>query len=290
MTEAAAVPHPEPSRPLSLTMIRGALRVLSATAPKVASRVAADLFLTPRRFAAPPREQEILAHGEPFTVPLGAASEVRAWRFGKGPTVILAHGWEGRGSQLTPFVNPLVERGYSVVTFDAPGHGASPGSRSSLPHFAWAVRGVADAIGAPHAIIAHSLGCAAATLALRDGLSVQRLVYIAPPLNPQDYTERFGDILGLDAATIQGMQMRIEERFARKWSDYSLEETARQLTTPLLVVHDRDDRDTYWHEGAALAKAWTGARLLTTQGLGHRRILRDAAVIEEVTRFVDLLA
>jgi pimeloyl-ACP methyl ester carboxylesterase len=271
-------------------MIRGALRVLSATAPKVASRVAADLFLTPRRFAAPPREQEILAHGEPFTVPLGAASEVRAWRFGKGPTVILAHGWEGRGSQLTPFVNPLVERGYSVVTFDAPGHGASPGSRSSLPHFAWAVRGVADAIGAPHAIIAHSLGCAAATLALRDGLSVQRLVYIAPPLNPQDYTERFGDILGLDAATIQGMQMRIEERFARKWSDYSLEETARQLTTPLLVVHDRDDRDTYWHEGAALAKAWTGARLLTTQGLGHRRILRDAAVIEEVTRFVDLLA
>jgi pimeloyl-ACP methyl ester carboxylesterase len=292
MTEAAAVPPTELSRPLTLTVMRGALRLLSATAPSVASRVAADLFMTPRRFNAPPREQAILAQGTPFTVSLGASTEVQAWRFGQGPAVLLTHGWEGRGSQLTPFVAPLVARGYSVVTFDAPGHGASPGSRSSLPHFAWALRGVADAIAkdsVPHAIIAHSLGCAAATLALRDGLSVHRLVYLAPPLNPVEYTARFGDILGLDDTTIRGMQQRIEERFARKWSDYSLAETARTMSTPLLVVHDREDRDTFWSEGAALAEAWPGARLLTTEGLGHRRILRDESVIDEIARFVDLL-
>ena len=290
MTEATAVPPADLSRPLALTVIRGAFRLLSAAAPGVASRVAADLFLKPRRFPAPPREQAVLAQGTPFVVRLGTSRVVHAWRFGEGPAVLLAHGWEGRGSQLAPFVAPLLQRGYSVVLFDAPGHGASPGSRSALPHFAWAVRGVADAIGAPHAIIAHSLGCAAATLALRDGLEVERLVYIAPPLNPVDYTARFGDILGLDAATIEGLQKRIEERFARKWSDYSLEETARLMTTPLLVVHDREDRDTFWSEGAALAQAWPGARLMTTEGLGHRRILRDKAVIDDVTQFIDLLA
>lgn len=290
MTEATAVPPTELSRPIALTVMRGAMRVLSATAPSVASRVAMDLFMTPRRFAAPKREQEILAQGTPFTVPLGASTEVRAWKFGgKGPAVLLAHGWEGRGSQLTPFVAPLLDRGYSVVTFDAPGHGASPGSRSSLPHFAWAIRAVADTLPTVHAIIAHSLGCAAATLALREGLSVNRVVYLAPPLNPVDYTARFGDILGLDDATIRGLQKRIEERFARKWSDYSLAESALTMTTPLLVVHDREDRDTYWSEGAALAEAWPGAQLITTEGLGHRRILRDENVIEEITKFVDLL-
>ncbi len=286
MTEAAAVPPTELSRPLALTVMRGALRLLSATAPGVASRVAADLFMTPRRFAAPKREQEVLAQGTPVTVRLGASTEVRAWRFGEGPAVLLAHGWEGRGSQLTPFVAPLVERGYSVVTFDAPGHGASPGSRSSLPHFAWAIRAVADVVTAPHAIIAHSLGCAAATLAMRDGLAVNRVVYLAPPLNPVEYTARFGDILGLDDTVIRGLQKRIEERFARKWSDYSLAESARLMTVPLLVVHDRDDRDTFWSEGAALAEAWPNARLLTTEGLGHRRILRDEHVIAESTRIV----
>lgn len=296
MTDVTAIPPAELSRPIALTVMRGALRLLSATAPGIASRVAADLFMTPRRFPAPAREKAILADGTPFTVKLGTSTEVHAWRFGEGPAVLLAHGWEGRGSQLTPFVAPLVERGYSVVAFDAPGHGASPGSRSSLPHFAWALRGVADAISnannaaVPHAVIAHSLGCAAATLALRDSLAVHRLVYLSPPLDPVDYTARFGDILGLDAATIQGLQNRIEERFARKWSDYSLAESARAMTVPLLVVHDRDDRDTFWSEGAALAKAWPGARLLTTEGLGHRRILRDASVIDEVTQFIDLLS
>lgn len=289
MTDTATVPPTELSRPIALTVMRGALRLLSATAPGVASRVAADLFMTPRRFNAPKREQEVLAQGSPFTVRLGASTEIRAWRFGEGPTVLLAHGWEGRGSQLTPFVAPLVDRGYSVVAFDAPGHGASPGSRSSLPHFAWAIRAVADTLPTTHAIIAHSLGCAAATLAMRDGLSVNRVVYLAPPLNPVDYTARFGDILGLDDATIRGLQKRIEERFARKWSDYSLAESARLMTVPLLVVHDREDRDTFWSEGAALAEAWPDARLLTTEGLGHRRILRDEKVIEEITGFVDLL-
>lgn len=290
MTEATAVPPTELSRPIALTVMRGALRVLSATAPSVASRVAADLFMTPRRFTAPKREQEVLAKGTPFTVRLGASTEVRAWRFGgDGPAVILAHGWEGRGGQLTPFVAPLLERGYSVVTFDAPGHGVSPGSRSSLPHFTWAIRAVADAVTSPHAIIAHSLGCGAATLAMREGLSVNRVVYIAPPLNPVDYTARFGDILGLDDTTIRGLQKRIEERFARKWSDYSLAESARMMTAPLLIVHDREDRDTFYSEGAALAEAWPGARLMTTEGLGHRRILRDEQVIAEITRFVDLL-
>lgn len=293
MSEVTAVLPTELSRPIALSVMRGAFRLLSAAAPGVASRVAADLFMKPRRFPAPPREKAILANGSPFTVKLGASTEVRAWRFGQGPAVLLAHGWEGRGSQLTPFVAPLVERGYSVVTFDAPGHGASAGSRSSLPHFAWALRGVADAVSensGVHAVVAHSFGCAAATLALRDGLPVQRLVYLSPPLNPVEYTARFGDILGLDTATIAGMQKRIEERFARKWSDYSLEESARAMTAPLLVVHDRDDRETLWSEGQALANAWPGARLLTTEGLGHRRILRDASVIGEVTQFIDLLS
>jgi pimeloyl-ACP methyl ester carboxylesterase len=286
MSRARPAAPPDSGRPAALTFLRGALRILSATSPGIASRVAADLFLTPRRHPTPPRERELLAHGEPFTVRLGSATEIRAWRFGAGPAVILVHGWEGRGSQLTPFVAPLVERGFSAIAFDAPGHGASPGSRSSLPHFAWAVRAVADVTGDPHAIVAHSLGCAATTLALRDGLSVQRLAYLAPPLDPVDYTARFGDILGLDESVIRKMQTRIEERFARKWSDYSLADTARRMTAPLLVVHDRDDRDTYWSEGAALAEAWPGAELVTTEGLGHRRILRDAEIVERVASFV----
>jgi pimeloyl-ACP methyl ester carboxylesterase len=273
-------------QPATLTLMRGAFGLLSRTAPDVASLVAADLFMKPRKFNAPDRERAILAEAVPFEVMLGTNIRLQAWRWGRGPAVLLVHGWEGRGSQLAPFVRPLVDSGHSVITFDAPGHGASSGKRSSLPHFAYAVRGVAAATAPPHAIIAHSLGCAATTLALRDGLTAQRLVFISPPLNPSDYVNRFGEILGVSEPVLDRMKLRIEERFLRKWSDYSLEQTAREMTAPLLVVHDRDDAETFHSEGEALAKAWPEARMISTQGLGHRRILRDESVIEAATRFV----
>jgi pimeloyl-ACP methyl ester carboxylesterase len=289
MTERT-LPSGSPSRknatPITLSLMRGAFGMLSRTAPEVASRLAVNLFMKPRRFARPAREKELLAEAEPFEVQVGAESSVQAWRWGSGPAVLLVHGWEGRGSQLAPLVRPLLGRGFSVVTFDAPAHGDSDGSRSSLPHFAWAVRRVADTVSSPYAIIAHSLGCAATTLALREGLSTQRLVFFSPPLNPSDYVDRFGDILNFSTEVLDRMKLRIEERFLRKWSDYALDETARQMTTPLLVIHDREDEETYWSEGSALAAAWPGARMLTTEGLGHRRILREAGVVEAATRFV----
>lgn len=271
--------------PLSLSLLRGALGVLSHTSPDIASRVAADLFMKPRRYAQPPRERESLADATPFEVKLGATLAVQAWRWGSGPAVLLVHGWEGRGAQLAPFVGPLVAAGHSVVTFDAPAHGVSAGKRASLPHFAWSVRCMAEAVDA-QAIVAHSFGCAATTLALREGLTARRLVFVAPPLNPADFVARFGDILGLDDSVLDRMKLRIEQRFFRKWSDYSLAAIAPAMTSPLLVVHDRDDDDTYWSNGAALAEAWPGAKMITTSGLGHRRILREPSVIEAVTMFV----
>jgi pimeloyl-ACP methyl ester carboxylesterase len=183
-------------------------------------------------------------------------------------------------------VEPLVAAGHQVIAFDAPGHHETSRRSSSLPHFAWALRAVADATGETHAVIAHSLGCAAATLAVRDGMPVRRLAFIAPPLDPADYTNQFGAMFGMSEEVIDGLRRRIEERFVRQWSAYSLADAAPQMAVPLLIVHDRDDDETLWSGGAQLASLWPDARMVSTSGLGHRRVLRDPAVIEEVAGFV----
>jgi len=59
------------------------------------------------------------------------------------------------------------------------------------------------------------------------------------------------------------------------------------MRAPLLVMHDRDDREVGWNNGAAIAKAWPGAELVTTTGLGHHRIVSDAAVIRQVVTFLN---
>jgi len=60
---------------------------------------------------------------------------------------------------------------------------------------------------------------------------------------------------------------------------------ARRLTTPLLVVHDTKDAEVPITNGHVYARA-PYARLLVTDGLGHRRILRDLHVVDASVRFI----
>ena len=59
-------------------------------------------------------------------------------------------------------------------------------------------------------------------------------------------------------------------------------QAARVDSVPTLVVHDRGDRQTPWADSARLVESLPDARLVTTEGLGHRRILQDVAVVRQV--------
>jgi pimeloyl-ACP methyl ester carboxylesterase len=206
--------------------------------------------------------------------------------------VYLVHGWGGSAAQLGAFVEPLVAAGLRVVAFDAPSHGASPpgpsGRRSStIVEFAAALRAVAAVHGPAHAVVAHSLGSAATAVALRDGLAADRAVLLAPFVDVLPYTHGFARRFGFGERVRARMVRRLERRFGVPMSDFEVTGMARQMTPPpVLVVHDRDDRETAWSGGRDLSRAWPGARLLTTSGLGHRRILSDPTVVAEVVRFV----
>jgi len=264
---------------------RAGFALLGRSAPGLAAWLADRLFFTPPPRRRSRRIEAFLATGRRREVNVGGAA-LATWRWGAGPVVLLAHGWGGVGGQLSSFVEPLVARGFSVVAFDAPGHGRSGGRRSSLVEFARALRGVADAAGAVHAVIAHSLGGAATALALRDGLSARRAVFVAAPADPEAWTREFARRLGVPAPVMDRMRSRVESRLGIRWSELRVLTLARSIETPLFLVHDRGDAEVPWEDGAALAAAWPGARLLTTTGLGHRRILREPSVVAAAVGFV----
>jgi len=116
-----------------LPIVRASNRALSSLAPRLASHLAERMFLTPPRPRRPAGERTLIASAHARTVPIGAGSHVQTWTWGKGPRVLLVHGWGGRGSQLGAFVEPLVSCGFSVVAFDAPGHGESGTGLVTIP-------------------------------------------------------------------------------------------------------------------------------------------------------------
>lgn len=256
--------------------------------PRRTLQRAADLFATPlatvraRACAADPAGA---AHGEVEA----ADGRIATYLWGdpaSEPVAVLAHGWSSYGLFLLPWVAPLRAAGYAVVAFDQAGHGRSDGSRSSLPAFAEVLGRVAARYGRPGVVIGHSLGGAATMLALAGGLSADRAVLIAPPADPFAAGERFARRIGLAGHLAARLFDDFQARTRTRVDSLQAHRVAPALTRPALIVHDLDDREVPWDEGERYARYWSGARLLTTTGLGHHRIVNAPAVIGDALRFL----
>jgi pimeloyl-ACP methyl ester carboxylesterase len=264
--------------------------VLERLAPGIGARWAEILWFTVPRVPSQ-REQPAAAPGRPFRVKLDGRT-VAGERWGDGPVVYLVHGWGGWRGQLGALVDPLVATGHRVVAFDAPSHGDSdPGpegpGRSSIVEFADTLAAVAAVNGPASGVVAHSLGATAAAYALRNGLPVGRMVFVAPMADPLPYTRAFAARLGIGERVRGRLVVRVERRVALSMSAFDVPAMAGKVATPpLLLVHDRLDTETSWADSAAIAQAWPAARLVTTTGLGHRRLLRDPGVVGEVVGFL----
>jgi pimeloyl-ACP methyl ester carboxylesterase len=268
-----------------ISMFRAYVRVLSAVAPHRAEAVVADAFLSPIRRTRP-RAPEVLGRTAHAFRVVSEPADLQAWDWGDGPTVLLVHGWNGSASQMSPFVAPLVDAGFYVVAFDHPAHGLSSGKRVSIVDMAAAIRAVGKKVGPIAGVIAHSLGAPATALAMNEGLSVKRAVFIAPPIEPSRYFLRLAAQLGLSKTRTAGATRALANRVGRTFESLDLRSLAAQMTAKLLVMHDRDDAEVPWAEGAAIAAGWSGARLTTLHGLGHVKPLRNRAVIAEAVSFL----
>ena len=263
-----------------------ALFSMLAFSPRASAAVAQRLFLRPRRFERPGWETEALESATPFTFPVEDGTELRAWSWGEGETVALVHGWEGRGSQLAAMAEPLVERGYRVVTFDAPGHGDSPGEETSAVRFAEALVGLDRWMGGLHGVVAHSFGALATGFALPRGLDPARLVFLSPGISPRAATSHMARLLGFGPGVLKELRSRIEEVGGIALDEIEEARIFSELDRPLLIVHDRGDPEVPLDDVEALAVE-TDARVLWTEGLGHRGVLRDPEVAARVAAFVD---
>src|SRR5205814_2045708 len=114
----------------------------------------------------------------------------------------------------------------------------------------------------------------------------EKVVLVTPPADLVGYSRRFARWHWMPEAIRHAMQSAIEERYGVLWDNLEVARLAPRLREPVLVIHDRDDRHVPWTQGAHIARLWPGARLMSTDGLGHGRILHDEAVTRAAADFV----
>ena len=261
---------------------------LSALAPGLAAMVAEQLFVTVFRHKRPPREEAWADGAVRISVP-SPHGDLAAWSWGDGPaTVLLVHGWAGRGLQLGAFVEPLVDAGYRVVAYDGPAHGESPGRRTNIFRLTEGLVAVADAIGPVSGVIAHSLGTTAVLLAAsHHRFDPGRFVAISPMGETRTMTDWYGQMTGFGSAVVERMRSRLEESVGFRWKDIEPTRLAMSFEAETLVIHDQDDPELPASEGMRLAGVMPAAEFFLTDSLGHRRILRDPSVVAAATDFIN---
>ena len=82
---------------------------------------AAQAFITPPR--QPTQTWAEAQLGDLFWIE-GPSGRIATRRRGKGPQVLLVHGWGGTGGDLASFVHPLVDAGFRTLTVDLPANGS----------------------------------------------------------------------------------------------------------------------------------------------------------------------
>ena len=272
--------------PVAIQLLRLGIGGLGAVSPQLAGRWVYHLWFSTHRFAEPKRETRWRELAHQFNLP-HKYGPLAMYSWGEGPPVLLVHGWNGRGTQMGGLAVSLAEAGYRAIAFDAPGHGRSPGNSSTIFRIIDAVNVIADEFGPLKGIVAHSFGAMVIARALHTQLSAERVVCINPAAQMDFLVDSFCSTLAIKNRTRKAFLRRLEKHYG---SDIGIQVSAEGnvagLSIPALIIHDVDDTEVPWQQGELLANAWPRSCFMQTQGLGHRRSLRNSVTIEKAVNFI----
>ncbi|MBO6527469.1 alpha/beta hydrolase [Erythrobacter sp.] len=267
-------------------MLQLAFKSFDRAFPAVTERILARAFSRPRHHSAKrsngadPLEAIVSAKRHPSGCALFAA--------GNGPTILLVHGWESSHRDLDTVARALLDGGYRVVALDLPAHGVTPGRTATIPQLSEAIRRVVEyPIGFPvSAVVAHSLGGAAALRAIARLERQIPLVLIASPSRARTYLQNMIEGFGLPPHRIGPILTKY-----RDLHDVDLNFIDAAIDAPLvraqvLLLYGMRDRLVPPSEGQRYEGFLANAGLHHLSQLGHRGILRAPQVQQAVLKFL----
>lgn len=221
-----------------------------------------------------------LAYGKGYIV---------AHSWGDGDKIIyLVHGWESNASMMKAFITPLIQHGYKVVAFDMPAHGHSSKQATHLKDFSAALEYVISIYGEAFGIVAHSFGGTATVLLMieKQHLLPKKLCLISPMQSLYSHLNVFNTITGLSESMMDKLLLTLRKHYALEAQLTDIRPLVQGLSMPSLLIHDAHDRLIPVEVSDHLADSWSSARYIKTQTLGHRKILKDPFVVQQVTDYI----
>ena len=263
-------------------------KLLQAISPKLVTLFAAKLFTTPLKYRIPKRELHMEQNSKQTKLFIPKINkEIVVYQYGESNRkVLLVHGWSGRGTQLFKIAEELLQKGFSTISFDAPAHGKSGSKTTLMPEFIAAILEIEKQFGPFQFAVGHSLGGMSILNAIKEGLTVEKAVIIGSGDIIQDILDEFVSKMELKSETASMMKTHFEKKFGVEMESYSASFAAQSVEIPVLIIHDEQDDEISVKAARNIHRNLKKGEILITEKLGHRKILGDKKVIENILNFI----
>jgi len=275
---------------LAIAFIRKKLQLLYLISPQQAGKEAFRLFCTPVK---PKKliEANLFKEAEKLVLDI-EHKKIRGFRIQQAgdKTVLLLHGFSSTLHRFEKYAEGFIKKGYSVIAFDAPAHGASEGTTVNALDYKNLIKEIFHRYGPVHGIVAHSFGGIAVSLALEEIPHDEnlKLVLIAPATETSSAIDGAFKFLNIKNAGIRKtMDDMIYQISGKNTEWFSVRRAVKNIRANILWFHDEDDDVTPLVDALKVKNDNPpNISFIITKGLGHQRIYRDAEVRKQILEFI----
>jgi len=263
------------------------LRGIEAISPTLAARCALGVLGRPPALPTRPWTPGIIPPSVTWFRTLHGRRCARYEWPGDGPLVVLVHGWGTRATAMDAFVEPLLGRGFRVVTLDLPAHGRSRGWVTDFMEVAHAVHEVAGS--QPYGVVAHSGGAFATAIAHGHlHMNAERLVLLAPVAGAMWMSQTFAGMSRLTPSVLERMRELLTSRYEHRWtwSELAVLDLLAGAPCPVLLGHGQRDRVIPVQQSIEMAERLPHVALHLLEGVGHAGVVQSEAMVERVVAFL----
>lgn len=291
------------SERMYLQYLRTKFKTFGMVSPPVAGKLAFDLFCTPYPKYKKRKAPAIFNQGKSIDISLtgdGISETGKTKIHGfewkplnpNGQTVLIVHGYASYFYKFEQYIQPLLKQGFSVIGFDAPGHGLSEGKHINIIIYKHAIEQIIKEVGPIDHFIGHSLG--AITLALIaetiENPTKHKFVLIAPATKTTTTFERYFNMMHLSPAIRAAFNELVEKRSSLPITYFEADRAIENFAGDLLWVHDREDLVCPFEDLVEFQKkAQKNIKFLITNGLGHNKVYKTPEIIDKIMDFLSPL-
>ena len=228
-----------------------------------------------------------------FRLPRGFKEEVMetpdgkisVYQTGRGPTVLLIHGWDGGAHQFFPIMRGLAQCGFNAMAFDQLGHGKSERKPATLQQSIDTTNHVLNHLKRKDgccAIVGHSTGCIAIANARPALLKDVALFLISPVFNYKLYFLKKLVRLEMPNELIKQYAAQFAKIYKRDYQRFELARHLDKYGDTTVIAHDATDTVSSLMDSEKFVARYPLTKLLVTKKYDHTRLINSESVWQEL--------